>query len=255
MSDCRQIESLLPPFVDGHADAQTRHLVELHLKECAACRNGVTMERTVKTVLRARAAELSELAPPGLRTRVVASLNGRTSERRKATWGIRLTAFAAAAVVLIAVAGALELVTPRSNVLYAAQLAIDHVRCFVVELTSTDPADARVLQKKLADDYGWSVPVPPSSADAGLTLVAARRCPFWIGDHAHLLYRSGDREVSLYVTPGGQPRDGQLEVLGHSEKLWSAGGNLYTLVVEDDLTAEESARIADYLTRSTRNGL
>lgn len=253
MTDCRQIESLLPPFVDGHADARTRQLVELHLRDCMPCRQRVAMERVAKTVLRARASELTELAPAGLRTRVVASLEARAADARSTTWGMRVTAFAAAAVLLIVVAGALELVTPRSDVLYAAQLAIDHVRCFVVELASREPADARVVQKALADDYGWSVPVPASNADADLTLVAARRCPFWIGDHAHLLYRSGDREVSLYVTPGGQPRDGQLHVLGHSERLWSSGGNLYTLVA-DDLDPHESARIADYLMRSTQPG-
>ena len=251
MTDCRQIESLLPPFVDGEADARTRAVVEAHLTGCPACRNRVTMEHTVRTVLRARAAELTELAPPGLRTRIVASLTASAAERRKATWGMRVTAFAAAAMLLIIVASALELVTPKSDVLYAAQLAIDHVRCFVVELASKEPADARELQKTLADNYGWSVPVPPSDASAGLTLVAARRCPFWIGEHAHLLYRSGDRELSLYVTPGGQPRDGQLHVLGHSEKLWNSGGNLYTLVA-DGLDAPEMEKVAAYLQQETR---
>jgi anti-sigma factor (TIGR02949 family) len=251
MTDCRQIESLLPPFVDGHADARTTEVVEAHLAECGPCRNRVTMERTVRTVLRARAAELTELAPPGLRTRVVAALNERAAEGRKGTWGLRITAFAAAAAVLLVVASALELVTPKSDVLYAAQLAIDHVRCFVVELRSKEPADPQVVQKTLADSYGWSVPVPPSNADAGLTLVAARRCPFWIGEHAHLLYRSGDREVSLYVTPGGQSRDGQLHVLGHSEQLWNAGGNLYTLVA-DDLEPAELQKVTAYLQGETR---
>jgi anti-sigma factor RsiW len=226
-------------------------MVQAHLAECGACRNRVAMERTVKTVLRARAAELTELAPPGLRTRVVAALNERVVERRKATWGMRITAFAAAATVLLVVASALELVTPKSDVLYAAQLAIDHVRCFVVELRSTEPADPRVVQKTLADNYGWSVPVPSSNADAGLTLIAGRRCPFWLGEHAHLLYRSGDREVSLYVTPGGQPRDGQLNVLGHSEKLWNAGGNLYTLVA-DDLEPAEFQKVTAYLQGETQ---
>ena len=251
MTDCRQIESLLPPFVDGDADARTRQLVEAHLASCAACRNRVTMERTVRTVLRARAAELTELAPPGLRTRIVASLHAGATETRKATWGVRITAFAAAAVFVIVVAGALELVTPKSDVLYAAQLAIDHVRCFVAELASKEPADARVLQKRLADNYGWSVPVPPSNANVGLTLIAARRCPFWIGEHAHLLYRSGDREVSLYVRPGGEVRDGHLHVLGHSEKLWNSGGNLYTLVA-DGLEPTELANVTAYLQDQTR---
>jgi anti-sigma factor (TIGR02949 family) len=251
MSQCRQIESLLPPFVDGEADAQTTALVEAHLAACAPCRNRVGMERTVKTVLQARAAELTVLAPPGLRTRVVAALEARRVERRKATWGMRMTAFAAAAVLILVVASALELVTPKSDVLYAAQLAIDHVRCFVVELATTEPADPRQLKQRFADDYGWSVPVPPSSTEAELTLVAARRCPFWIGEHAHLLYRSGSREVSLYVTPGGRPRDGQLHVLGHSQKLWNSGGNLYTLVA-DDLEPAELQKVTEYLQAETR---
>jgi hypothetical protein len=142
-------------------------------------------------------------------------------------------------------------VTPKSDVLYAAQLAIDHVRCFVVELATKEPAGARVVQKTLADNYGWSIPVPPSNADAGLTLVAARRCPFWLGAHAHLLYRNGDREVSLYVTPGGQQRDGQLHVLGHSQKLWNSSGNLYTLVA-DDLEPSELQKVTAYLQDETR---
>jgi anti-sigma factor RsiW len=107
------------------------------------------------------------------------------------------------------------------------------------------------VQQTLSDKYGWSVPVPASNAQAGVTLVAARRCPFWIGDHAHLLYRSGDREVSLYVTPGGQSRDGHLLVLGHSEKLWNSRGNLYTLVA-DDLDAIELAKVTAYLQEETR---
>ena len=251
MSDCRQIESQLPPFVDGVADLRTREAVQAHLAECAACRNRVTMERTVKTVLRARAAELTELAPPGLRTRVVAALQARDAGERRVSWGMRISACAAAAVLLLLVAGALELVTPKSDVLYAAQLAIDHVRCFVVELASKEPADARALQHTLAEHYGWAVPVPASTRDAGLTLVAARRCPFWIGEHAHLLYRSGDREVSLYVTPGGQPRAGQLHVLGHSEQLWNSGGNLYTLVA-DDLEPAELQKVTAYLQGETR---
>ena len=250
MSDCRQIESLLPPFVDGEADTRSIQLVEAHLVGCASCRNRVTMERTVKSVLRAHAAELTELAPPGLRTRVVGALEAR-ADRRKASWGMRVTAFAAAAVLLVVVVGALELVTPKSDVLYAAQLAIDHMRCFVMELASKEPADAHVVQQTLSDKYGWSVPVPASNAQAGVTLVAARRCPFWIGDHAHLLYRSGDREVSLYVTPGGQSRDGHLLVLGHSEKLWNSRGNLYTLVA-DDLDAIELAKVTAYLQEETR---
>jgi len=92
--------------------------------------------------------------------------------------------------------------------------------------------------------------VPPSDAAAGVTLVAARRCPFWLGPHAHLLYRTGVHDVSLYVTPGGHRDRGDLRVLGHAERLWTAGGNSYA-VVAGDLPAADLQRIAAYLERET----
>jgi anti-sigma factor RsiW len=147
----------------------------------------------------------------------------------------------------------LELVTPQSNVLLAAQLALDHVRCFVIELATTEPADARVLQQKLADDYGWSIPVPESDAESGVTLVAARRCPFWLGPYAHLLYRTRDGEVSLFVAPGGDRRTEQLAVFGHAQRLWTANGNAYALIARG-LAADELTRIASYFDRVTRGG-
>ena len=255
--DCRQIESLLPPFVDGEADTQTATRVEAHLASCDACRSRVAQERTVRAVLRARAPELAAIAPPGLRTRVVAALEHSTPRTVDTLgtfgtlgWRGRVTAFAAAALLLLMTATALEFVTPESNALYAAQLAVDHMRCFFVEHT-TDPADARRLQQEVAQNYGWSIAVPPSNPEAGLTLVAARRCPFWLGPHAHLLYRTGDRHVSLYVRPGSQRTDEDLHVLGHGQKLWTVGETSYAMVT-DGLTADEQKRISTYLERATR---
>jgi anti-sigma factor RsiW len=246
--ECRQIESLLPPYVDGEADARTRQAVEAHLATCPACRGRAVAERTARAVVRARAPQLVVVAPPGLRTRLDATL--RMQRATSLGWRGRVTAFAAAAVLILMVIAGLELATPQSNVLFAAQLAIDHMRCFVVALTATAPADATVLSQQLSKDYGWSITVPPSDAAAGVTLVAARRCPFWLGPHAHLLYRTGDHEVSLYVTPGGRRDGGDLRVLGHVEKLWSAGGHSYALVT-GDLPDADLQRVSSYLERET----
>lgn len=251
MTDCRQIESLLPPFVDGDADARTRQTVEAHLAGCAACRGRVAAERTARTVMRARASALAAVAPPGLHTRLAALAAERAAGERRLGWRGRLTAFAAAgAAVVLAVAG-LELVDTRSNVLHAAQLAIDHVRCFVVERATRAPADPEQVKSQVAQKYGWSIDVPPSNQDAGVTLVAVRRCPFWIGSHAHLLYRTGEHQVSLYVTPGEAREHADLHVLGHNEKVWTSGGASYVMVT-DGLTPEELARISAYLQRETQ---
>lgn len=246
--DCRQIESLLPPYVDGEAQSDDRAQVERHLSTCAACRSSVDAQRTVRAVLRARAAELSVAAPPGLRTRLAATLDAEAP--RTLGWRGRLSAFAVAAAVLLVAFIGLEFVRPGSNVLYAAQLAIDHVRCFVVELASTGPADAAALQRQYVADYGWDVRVPPSNDALDVTLVAARRCPYWLGHHAHLLYRTGDHEVSLYVSRGDVRPDDELRVLGHTERIWHAGGASYALIARG-VPAADWARIAEYLQRET----
>ncbi len=246
--DCRQIESWLPPYVDGEAQPRERAQVERHLSTCAACRSSVAAQRTVRAVLRARAGELSVPAPPGLRTRLAATLEADPPQALG--WRGRLSAFAVAATVLLVALIGLEFVRPGSNVLYAAQLAIDHVRCFVVELASTDAADAAALRRQYVADYGWDVRVPPSNDTLGVTLVAARRCPYWLGRHAHLLYRSGDHEVSLYVSRGDARSDDELQVLGHTERIWQAGGASYALIARG-VPAADWARIAEYLQRET----
>ena len=195
--DCRRIESLLPPYVDGEAPASEVALIESHLAGCPACRFAVSAQRTSKVVLGARGRQIASLAPPGF-----ARARGRpyaVSPRISLGWRGRATAFAsAAALVIIGIAG-FELITPHSNVLYAAQLAIDHVRCFVVEMSSTEKVEPAALERGYAERYGWHLKVPRPNDDSGLRLVAARRCPFWPGRHAHVLYRTGRQEVSLYV--------------------------------------------------------
>jgi anti-sigma factor RsiW len=249
MSDCRQIESLLPPYVDGEARPEASVRIEAHLSQCSDCRDRVAAERTARAVLRAKAASLVSVAPPGLRTRLAVML--RSEPIRPLGWRGRVTAFAAAASVVMAVAVALELWSPRSNVLFAAQLAIDHLRCFIVERGSTEMAKADDLRRQYTDRYGWNVHVPASNAEAGVTLVAGRRCPFWIGDHAHMLYRSGDRHVSLYITRGDERPREELSVLGHEQRIWTANGHSYALVARD-VPAADLARIAEYFVSETK---
>ena len=200
MTECRQIESLLPPYVDGEASASGVAQVEAHLASCDACARSVQAQRTLRTVLRARAAQLTGQAPPGLATRITARL--RPQPAPSLGWAGRLSAFGAAAVLLLALVIGSEFMSPRSGVLFAAQLAIDHVRCFVLAWGTLEGGGAVAVQQEYADRYGWTVPVPDSNADLDLALVGARRCPFSLGDHAHLRYRSGAHNVSLYVTLG-----------------------------------------------------
>ncbi len=244
MTDCRRIESLLPPYVDGEAPPDAAALVEAHLRTCAMCRAEVAAERGVRMILRARAAEVTTPAPPGLRTRIAARLAGEAAP--SLGWGGRVAAFGAAAAMVLLFAVALEFLPLRSNALFAAQLAIDHLRCFVV--TSSEEASAPDLEREFAERDGWAIDVPPSSPADGITLIAGRRCPFWLGDHAHLLYRSGDHHVSLFVTQGVEREGEQLSVLGHAERIWAANGSSYTLIARG-VERDDLDRLATYLER------
>jgi len=248
MTECRQIESLLPPYVDGEATPEASARVQAHLATCAACRVGVEAERTARAVLHARRSVLTAIAPPGLRTRIGATLHA--PQPSALGWRGRLTAFAAAAAIVLVVATALEFVSPRSNVLFAAQLAVDHWRCFVAEHASHEPVAAESARREYATNYGWVVDVPASSADAGVTLVAARRCPFWLGPHAHLLYRTSDGEVSLFVSRNTERIRDELSVLGHAQHLWTAKGNSYAVVARG-LPEADLDRIVTYLQHET----
>jgi hypothetical protein len=166
-------------------------------------------------------------------------------------WRGRLSAFAAAVVVALVVVGGLELVSPQSNVLYAAQLAIDHVRCFVAEMRTTEPVEPAQVEREYADRYGWNVRVPASNEEIGLRLIAARRCPFWLGQHAHLLYRAGDHEVSLYVDRDSTRANDQLHVFGHTENIWQHGANSYAVIARG-LADAELTRITSYLQAATQ---
>jgi anti-sigma factor RsiW len=234
--------------VDGEAPSPAVAEVDAHLAACAACRQDVSAQRTARAVVRARAAELRGSAPPGLRTRIVATIPA--SATPSLGWLGRAAAFAAAAVVVLALVTALEFVPAPNNVLFAAQLAVDHVRCFIVHLGSIDAAAPADVQHEFRERYGWSVDVPGESPELGLKLIAARRCPFWLGSHAHLLYRDGGHELSLYITPGESRPRATVGVLGHVERIWSANGQVYALVSRG-VPDGEFDRIAGYLERET----
>jgi anti-sigma factor RsiW len=249
MTECRQIESLLPPYVDGEASARDAARVDAHLAACEACARLVQAQRTVRTVLRARAASLATPAPPGLATRLSALLDRR---RPALGWVGRLSALGAAAVLMLALVTGFEFLSPRSGVLFAAQLAIDHLRCFVLAVGRLDGSDPATLKVQYAEQHGWAVPVPGSNPELDLTFMGARRCPFGLGDHAHLLYRSGGQDVSLYITPGEARTAEQRQVLGHAERIWSSGGNSYAIVARG-LSDAALARIAGYFEQATRD--
>lgn len=249
--DCEEISVGLTAVVDGGATAEQAALVNRHLESCAACRQSMQAQTTARTVLRARAAQLSVTAPPGLRTRIAATARAQRPEAAGVlSWRGRLSAFSAAAVVVLVLGAVLvPVVTGRSTVVLAAQMALDHLKCFVIDGdgdgdgATISKADAEALLKR---EYGWTMTIPASNEAVDLELLAVRHCLYGDGLAAHLLYRANGQPVSLFIMPDLVRPAAQLQVLGHDQVVWTAGDRTYMLVSAAGTTAG-LARVASYL--------
>jgi len=252
--DCQQIEGSLAAVVDGGALPDDAARVARHLESCPECRQARQAQTRARNVLRARAAQLSVVAPPGLRTRILASARAERPEAAAIlSWRGRLSAFAAAAIlVLVLGAALLPIVTERSTVVLAAQMALDHLKCFMIDGDGDGaPISKADAEATIARDYGWSASVPASAAAEGVKLVAVRECLYGDGMAAHLLYRVQGKAVSLFIIPGLARPAAELRVLGHDELVWTQGDRTYMLVASAGTTAG-LARVASYLRNEAR---
>lgn len=250
---CREVEDNLVAYVEGVVNADPA--IATHLETCAACRASANAQTAARTVLRARAAQLSPVAPPGLRTRIVATTQDLEASRPQDLktlplfgWTSRLSAFAAAAMVVLTLGAILlPVATVRSTAVLAAQLALDHLKCFTID----GDADGQPLEKAAAEatlhnDFDLSVSIPASQPSEGLALMAVRRCLYGDGLGAHVMYRVHGEPVSLFVLPGLARPAAELSLFGHDEVVWTQGDRTYMLVARAGLGSELS-RVASYL--------
>jgi len=250
--DCKQIEGSLPAVADGGASPEQQITVTRHLESCAACRHALQAQTTARAVLQARAAHVSVTAPPGLRTRILATARAERPEAASVlSWRGRLTAFAAAAVLMLTLGAALlPIVTERSTVVLAAQMALDHLKCFMIDGDGDGPAISKAdAEATIVREYGWRASVPASAE--GVELLAVRHCLYGDGMAAHLLYRVQGQPVSLFIMPGLVRPPAELSVLGHDELVWTQGDRTYMLVSAAG-TRAGLTRVASYLRNEAR---
>ena len=132
-----------------------------------------------------------------------------------------------AATLLLAVGGVF---IAGQQAAFAAQLAIDHEKCFIEFGTGHPPLDTAAAEDYLATVHGVDVVVPVGDGQEPVELVDARSCEYDGGRTAHLLYEVEGREVSLFVVPDGSHAERSIEVVWHQARLWSAADAGYVLV-------------------------
>src|SRR5687767_930380 len=166
--ECRDLEVVLTSYVDGESAPTERASVEAHLDRCGSCRDRVAGERAAREILRARRTELRPAASETLRARCVAHRRAAAEPAAARPRLGRLVPLSLAATLLLAVAGVFLFGVNHEAV--AAQLALDHMKCFAV--AGDDAAtDSKAAAAAWQSTRGWSIGVAPSSTDHDLQLV------------------------------------------------------------------------------------
>jgi anti-sigma factor RsiW len=224
---CKDLEPVVVPFVDGEAAAGERAQVEAHLAACPPCRERVSAERVARDAISAERERLRESAPPALRTRCAAL---RTPAGQVRRWIPLSLAAAAALLVAVIWLGATDAGTP----VLAAQLALDHVKCFKLNSQRVTGSPS-TLAEYWRDRYGWPI-VVPAGGERGLRLAGVRRCGSSDGETAHIMYRYDGRPVSLFVARSSPERGRTartVNVFGEEAVVWSAADRTYVLVADE----------------------
>jgi hypothetical protein len=208
-------------------------------------------EQGGRTLVRERADRLRQSPPPGLRSRCEALAREHCRQKTAAPWYLRLLPMSlVAAIVTVAALGLFSLATRRSSALLAAQLAVDHAKCFRI-FDPAESSDARQVEADLRARYGWVMHVPASSAENGVQLVAGRRCLYADGTLPHVMYRAaGAAPVSLFRLDGVTREESEVTTMGYRCRIWSRGGNTYALVMP--VSAAADTRLVSYLRREAR---
>jgi anti-sigma factor RsiW len=239
MTACHQIDSLVTPYVDGDLGAAERDIVERHLGQCRSCRGRVHGEQAVHALMRARRSALAAGEAPGmLRARCAALGQSSVTVRPAASWRARAVPFALAASLVLIVGGAfLYELTERSTRVMAAELIVDHVKCFrLLNNTLGTHQEAATVESAMVSGFGWHVQLPAHPELAGLELVGARRCVYAEGRTAHLMYRHNGTPVSIFMLPRTARADDRLEVMGHQATIWSVGNRTFVLIAREPRT-------------------
>ena len=163
-------------------------------------------------------------------------------------WTGRLSAFAAAAMVVLTLGAVLlPVATVRSTAVLAAQLALDHLKCFTIDGDADGAADRAAPSRSDADARLRFFGDRPGVAAGGTARVAGGApLPLWRRPRGALVYRVNGEPVSLFILPGLTRPAAELSLFGHDEVVWTQGDRTYMLVARGGL-ASDLARVASYL--------
>jgi anti-sigma factor RsiW len=236
MSKCRDLDPLFAPYADGDVNPADRASVESHLDRCPPCRENVVEQRTVRAAVAACRPSLRASAPDELRARCAAHVVAAPPRR---SFAARLAdrpwiPMSVAATLVIAVAAVFIIGVNDKVEAIAAQLTLDHVKCFQFAPERLKHIDGATAAHQWAERQGWSIEIPDSSSNTGLELLGVRRCAMSSGRVAHVMYMWHGHPLSMFVVPraisGVPERQEFVEKFGHEAVIWSSRDRTYVLL-------------------------
>lgn len=230
--NCAEVDAIMTAYVDGEAAADEAGAVRAHLDGCPDCRARAAAESDMRSRLQAVAPALGERAPAALWARCAAAANAGPAAPAPLFWqrALRWVPIAVAATLLVAAGTAF--MSGDSNGggggALAAQMAIDHDRCFLAGPAAAADFGHREARVQLAGIVGSEVALPMESLD--FDMLEVRECAHEHGRMGHVLCHWRGHPVSLYVVPGRPLDDQLLEIINHDALIWSVDGHGYALV-------------------------
>ncbi len=235
---CEHVQRLLESFEDNQLDGVTSLAVQLHLDECARCRQRLAWNEELMAALH-RLADQTPVPQASLRRQVLDV--ARVAQRRPVFLRLPLTRAAAIALLVVGV-GTYWFLHARGAASVAAFVE-NHRRSLAkprpVELETNDPQQAEAW---LRDRLAFPVKLPPN-VPATYRLRGARLCEVGGERVGFLLYERDGRKFSCFIRPSTAKRLRGMEMIlqreehlvlgccgGHQIAVWESGGLSYVLV-------------------------
>jgi len=231
--NCKELEALLDPYLDGELDTAQQSSVEQHLEGCADCRHRLEDLRALHKALQSK--DLRFQASDTLKQRLQGELEKAAAREARPRWPRYA---AAAAVVAVAVTLAWVFLPlghggeDEDDAMADAAIA-EHAQALsakhLTDLVSADPA---AVQSWFTGKLPFNPPVHDFAAQ-GYTLVGARLDHVKDEPAAALVYQHGADYVTVFVCPALKAGDTDLDAdndSGYDIVYWNQGALSFWVV-------------------------
>ena len=233
--NCKELETLLHPYLDGELDADQRRGVEEHLKGCPSCTRQLATFRAIHQAL--QSADYRYQASDTLKQRLHRELEKAAAREARPKW----PRWAAAAAVAVLAAGLAWVFVPHGggdadDAMVDAAVDQQQDAFKDQHLTDIPSADAKAVQSWFSGKLAFVPPVPDLTSQ-GYTLVGGRLDRVKDEPAAALTYKRGDDLVTVFVCPaihGDKSMDTDSDD-GYQVVYWSKGTLSFWVVSKLDL--------------------